>query len=88
MTRQEEIREVLTTLGCRCKAKDLAKSPTGFDDEVDAAMVELDELGVAVKVDRKADTILITEGNISASFPVKLLDKAGYAAVEPIIGGK
>ncbi len=53
MTKQEEIREVLTTLGCKCKAKDLAKSSTGFDSEVDEAMAELDKLGVVIKVGRE-----------------------------------
>ena len=45
---KKEIREVLNTLCCIAMGKDLSKSPTGFDDEVDGVMLELHELGVAI----------------------------------------
>ena len=72
MTRQEEIREVLVTLCAVAKVKDLTKSPTGFDDEVENAMLELHELGVVIKV---AKPFRIGES----------INDDGLVAVEPLV---
>ena len=49
MPTREEIKEALNALCCVANAKDLVKSPTGFDADVDGAMEELSDLGVVIK---------------------------------------
>jgi len=99
MPTKEEIREVLVTLCCVAKAKDLSKSPTGFDDEVNGALLELYDLGVVRKVDRELPHCDICYGTGRCTFVAKGNHEAtehpcplgcgeveaGYIAVEPLI---
>ncbi len=90
MTKQKEIREVLDTLCCVAKAKDLSKSPTGFDDEVSRAMLELQELGVVIKVERELPPIAVVSGDEwslkQCRWTQEAMLEAGFVAVESLVG--
>jgi len=93
MTKQEEIEEILSTLCYKAKAKDIFKSPTGFGEEVKDAILELDKLGVVVKVGKNQvlpDRVYFSEKNkdkeleLSGHTQMDIL-RAGYAKVESLI---
>ena len=87
MTKQEEIREILDTLCCVANAKDLTKSPTGFDEEVETAMQELDSQGVVIKVECP-DCEWSQVGDESVGMtPCHSCNSTGYI-VEPLIEEK
>ncbi|GAI21333.1 unnamed protein product, partial [marine sediment metagenome] len=82
MTKQEEIREGLAKQlaqfdGHDWDALSLVAQGT-YRGRAIVLCCHLHSQDVVIKVEREADTILITEGGASASFPVKLLEKAGY----------
>ncbi|MEE9303054.1 MAG: hypothetical protein V3U84_04625 [Thiotrichaceae bacterium] len=83
MTKQEEIRERVITLCCVAKAKDLSKSPTGFEDEVNEFLADLHSQGVVIKVDGELpkDWYVRT----CCRQMIKQFNEAGYVAVEPLI---
>lgn len=87
MNRQEEIKEVLNTLCAVARARDLSKSPAGFDDDVDNALLELKELGVAIRVDRELPKIDPHQYESPSDFEMgrDYMIDAGYVAVESLI---
>ena len=96
MIKREEIREVLLTLCAMAKARDLSKSPTGFDDDVDWAILELHLQGCVLKVDRKlprnpyGELEIIDDVYAHRSRKIyreaqQYLLNSGYVAVEPLI---
>ena len=87
MTKQGEIRDILITLCCEAHAKDLSKSPSGFDGEVNGALQELSDVGLVIKVERKHDSDCSVH-NMPAC-PTGPCDcivlPVGCVAVEPLI---
>lgn len=71
----KEIREVLDTLCAVAKARDLSKSPTGFDDDIDNALFELQELGVVLKVEIPDGWLLVKPNGKPAPYE-------GYTGVD------
>ncbi len=81
MTKQEKVREGMI---------EIAEIQTQLPRPICESMVDLmlsrqSFQGVVIKVDKGCNTIFIAEGKSSATIPVKLLERAGYVAVEPLI---